>query len=201
MPQSSIPDLNTGYITYRREILFSINHKRYSDCIGSLINLNALLPKEYQVKISTIEYNKLVKESVIAVCPDCKTEFDYQTLKIQQILLNSFQSIMANSHIDKVWFCNNCHKTNRLQLTQIKKKSPQQPYFLQVVPKPPQRKDGMMDRMTYDKKFTSWAWNFFAELENMVKRYRIEYVPKEGENESGEIMDGGEENEKLESFQ
>ena len=47
-----------------------------------------------------------------------------------------------------------------------------QPYYLGVVPMPPQRKDGLLDRVRYDREFERWAWVMLAELEHKMATYR-----------------------------
>lgn len=193
MPQAALPDINTILITYRREIIVDLNHKNYSGVVGSLMAINAVLPDKYQVEISTRKYNEHVNQSRLAKCGYCNYEPELKTLKIENVLLDSFNELIRNTKNDKVWKCEKCKKMNRMSKTKIIQPKPKMPFFIGIVPEPPERADGMMDRMSYSKKFTAWARNFLVELEHQMGKYRIEYVPKSGDEEENIGDNGGEE--------
>ena len=193
MPQAALPDINTILITYRREIISDLNHNNYSGVIGSLMAINAVLPEKYQVEISTNKYNETINHGLIAVCGHCKAETDYKDLVIKKVLQDSFKELLTNNEFDRLWSCPKCNKDNRLSKTQIIKPEPKTPYYIGIVPEPPERNDGMIDRTTYRKRFIAWARNFLVELEHQMGRYRIEYVPKDNDFDNESVESGGEE--------
>lgn len=193
MPQAILPDLNTAYITYRREIIINLKSRNYNYCVGSLYAINGILPKEYQVVVSDIEYKDKTKRDMIAKCPQCGIEHKYDSLKIFDLLLPEFERAISNQDFVKAWFCNKCKTTQRLKATEVTQEQLKEPQFIKVVPKMPNRKDGLMDRRSYDKKITQWIENFLVELEHQMGKFRKEYVPKsESIDGSHDLSDSGE---------
>jgi len=152
------------------------------------------LPKEHQIIIDDDLYNEKIKQITIAKCNHCTTEYprtddktkpevrptehNFQDVRVYQIMIPLIASYISGSEYDKVWNCSKCHKANRLAQTKFIKTALQKPYFLQVVPNPPNRKDGIIDMQTYLKKIRKWVWGFLDELEYQMGEYRRNYVPK-----------------------
>lgn len=193
MPQAALPDINTILITYRREIISDLNHRNYSGVIGSLMAINAVLPEKYQVEISTERYNETMNHGLLVKCGNCKEEQELKTLIIKKLLLDSFHKLITNSDYERIWRCPKCHQNNKMSKTKIIRPEPKMPYYVGIVPEPPERNDGMIDRTTYRKRFIAWARNFLVELEHQMGKYRIEYVPKDNEGEDSNVESGGEE--------
>ena len=163
---------------------------------------NALLPLDYQIRISTKEYNKITREDVYVECENCQeidpdnenekavmrqTRILYKDLIIREKLLSSFESSLFEKDHIKVWKCPKCKKESNLEKTKFTQKVRKKPYYLKVVPEPPQRRDGIMDNKTYHRKISQWAGNFLAELAHQESKFREDYVPKDNEGESEEI--------------
>lgn len=200
MPQAILPDLNTAYITYRREIIMNLKSRNYNFCIGWLYTINGILPKEYQVTVSDFEYATKTKRDMLATCPKCKFIHKYDSLKIFDLTLSSLEQMITNESYTKGWFCQKCKSTQRLQNTEVTQEMLKEPQFLQCVPYPPKRHDGLMDRRSYDKKITQWIENFLVELEHQMGKYRKEYVPRsESGDDSHDLSDSGEDEDSLES--
>jgi len=195
LPAHALPDLNTGYITYRREILTNLKSENYRYCIGALYTLNGMLPETYQIEISTIRYNEITQQKLLATCKHCEIVSDYTNLKIVNTLLPLVEGMIIGKDHEKMWYCNNCHKYNKLSQTDLGKNVPIEPYFLKVVPKPPERRDGIVDRLHYKKNIENWVITFLIEVEHQMGKYRREYVPKgDRDEENMEMIDyGGEE--------
>lgn len=172
MPQSRLPDINTAFIMYRREVLQSLNQKNYDNCFGALYALNGLLPAEYRVKVSSIEYSRLTTQDIVAKCNKCDKEIDYKSLKVMAILAPLIVGVVSGQQYHKIWVCPECKFENKLTKTAMIQKTLQEPYFLRVVPKPPQRKDGLFDRSSYHRKVIQWVWNMLDELEERMAQFR-----------------------------
>jgi len=76
MPQARLPDINTAYITYRREVLVSLKSKNYTSCIGALYALNGLLPEKYRVTISNLAYAEKTEQDLLVICRHCKQKIN-----------------------------------------------------------------------------------------------------------------------------
>jgi hypothetical protein len=198
MPQAALPDVNTILITYRRERIVDLKSKRFTGALGSLLSMNAALPKKYQVEISTKKYNLALNKNILAVCSKCKDEPEYHSLIVDDYLLSSFGSLVSGTKYEKRWKCSKCNYVNILSKTELIKPEPKKPFFLGVVPDPPILTKGLMSEIDYPSLFEAWAWNFSVELEYQMGKYRVEYKPQEGE-EPEEILEGGEE-EKIETL-
>jgi len=174
MVQARLPDINTSFIVYRREAINSWKVGNYDSAIGSLYAYNALLYPDYGVKVSTQAYNEKTDLATVAECNFCTEQTDYKTLDIINLLNPLVIGLVSNSEYEKIWCCPKCHKDNKLLETKIVHKVPQEPNFLRIVPKPPERKEGMTK---YHNKFSVWFWSTLDELEAEAARFRQEYKP------------------------
>ena len=192
MPQASLPDINTAFIKYRNQAIFNIENERYDSAVGSLFAFNGCLPEEYRVKVSTLEYDQLTKEKLVAKCPYCDEEIEVRNIKIELLLNPLVIDVFTNKQYDKIWNCSKCNHMNRLLDTEMKNYQLEEPSFLGVVPKPPERKDNLMDRKSFSIRYQNWCWKFLDELEVRAAKFRRDYAPKEGEEESLDNKDTGE---------
>lgn len=174
----------------------SIDSHKFLNAIGSLYAENGMLPKDYQIQISDQLYNEKIKHSELALCNFCTSEYDslidkdkkeerptehdFNVLRVYESVLPSELSFILGKDTDKLWLCPKCHKTNRLAVTKFIKPELQKPFFLGIVPNPPQRNDGIDDVQSYYKKIRKWVWNFLDELEFKMGEYRRNYIPKNG---------------------
>jgi len=172
MPQARLTDINTAAITYRREVISGLKAKNYSACFGSLYALNGLLPEEYRVKISDIIYEDKTKQDIFVKCKFCQIDQDFKIVKKFDLLLPLIKRILSSKTHEKIWVCTDCKKNNLLEQTELIQKILGEPYFLKVVPKPPERKDGLMDRATYHSKIQVWIWTFLDEIEERMAKFR-----------------------------
>lgn len=198
MPQARLPDINTAYITYRREALSSMKSKNYVACIGALYALNGLLPKKYRVTISTIEYDKLTQKHLLVTCPKCRKEdIDFTQVKIHKVILPVIDNLISNEEYIKVWYCPNplCNAENKIQTTRMVQQVLKEPAYFQVVPKPPNRKEGMKDRTTYHNQFINWAETLLIELEAQMAQFRDDNWHKGDEEYFAEDDEGSDEDE------
>lgn len=202
--QSYLPDINTKYITYARVVLSSLSSRKWSSCFGGLYSINALLPAKYRIDISTSKYNAITKEDTIAICNNCKSncnhcinpepekegepkqrcraEINYDDIKIVDVLSSSTLLLITDSQTQKVWFCPNCKNENLLQNTHIIKSKNPEPIYITVLPEPPQRRDGILDRISYDRKAEQWVWNALNVLDERMARFREDNWNREEED-------------------
>lgn len=186
MPQARLPDINTAYIRYRNEAIWALKHKNYNVMHGSLNGINALLPVDYQVIISSIDYDQLAKAEITYQCNSCKEHIDKSKVYVFDLIPNSIEALVHGRAPNKVWKCVNCKNTNMLSNTSISQTILQNPTFLGIVPDPPQRKDGLMDRMKFNIEIERWAWLVLNELEFKMAKFRDDNWNK-GDEEMGDI--------------
>ena len=61
------------------------------------------------------------------------------------------------------------------------------------LPKPPRRQEGLMDRSSYHRKVTQWAWTMLDELENKMAQFRDDNWTKKDSFDGDEVdEDSGE---------
>ena len=186
--ESRLPDINTEFITYRNKAIASHSSKQYDTMFGSAYALNACLPKDYRVRISNTEYNDLIKQDILAVCGHCNTEFKYKDIHISNILVSSLLLLLTDKEYQKRWTCSSCKGINILSKTKLIQNIRKKPYFLQVVPEPPERKDGLLDRWSYHKEVSQWFWQFMDEIAFQESKFREEYVPKDQSGSDDELL-------------
>ncbi len=172
MPQARLPDINTAYITYRREVLVTLKTKNYTSCIGALYALNGLLPEKYRVTISNQVYAEKSSQNLLVICKHCKQKIDYNKISILKVIVPLIEGLVSGQSYHKVWDCILCQKENSLDHTEMIQEVLKEPSFLQVVPRPPNRKEGMKDRTTYHNQFVIWAETLLIELEAQMAQFR-----------------------------
>lgn len=172
MPQARLPDINTAYITYRREVLVSLKTNNYTSCIGSLYALNGLLPEKYRITISNMAYAEKTMQDLLVICRHCKQKLNYKKIKILKVIVPLIEGLVSGQSYHKVWDCILCQKENSLDHTEMIQQVLKEPSFLQVVPRPPNRKEGMKDRTTYHNQFVIWAETLLIELEAQMAQFR-----------------------------
>lgn len=173
MPQARLPDINTAFIKWRNKVVTSLESEKYTAVFGSLYSFNALLPEKYRVRISKAEYDEKLKEvGLFVVCEGCNAKSDWRQVNKTQRVLSPLVNLMSGALYEKIWICPSCDHDNPVSQTEKILNKPKEPYFLGVVPPPPERMEGITDRNTYHKKVESWAWQFMYELEKNVAQFR-----------------------------
>lgn len=179
MPQARLPDVNTAFITYRREALISLKVHQHRSCYGALNCINALLPQKYRVILDNDKFKDDSKISFIYCCTVCNERIDQVDVDIFNYALDPFEVLSTDKKIIKVWECPKCNKLNNLSKTDIIKDMLALPSFIHTVPMPPERKNGLLGRTAYRKEFASWAWNYLTELEERMAMFRDDNWTKE----------------------
>ena len=178
MPQARLPDINTAFIKYRNEVIAAIKRKDYDNMHGSLNGINGLLPTEYQVIISNTKYEELTRTDIQYLCKTCTAnnkepvEIPKESIRVFELYPSAMQGLLYGGIKEQVWNCPKCRTTHRLKETNISVTKLQDPYFIGVVPDPPNKKEGLMDKLIFDKKVVAWAWQMLNELEHKMAKFR-----------------------------
>ena len=155
---------------HRKQALDAIASHNVNKALGSLNALNGLLPVEYRITIDDNLYQEKIKTNIFAVCEKCKKEFDYNNIRVLNLLNSNFDYLLSGKKHRRVWYCSCDHcNTEPFKLIETTLK---EPYFLQVIPKPPKRQQGINDRRSFPERFEKWAWRFMDELEERMAQYR-----------------------------
>lgn len=182
MPQARLPDINAAFTKHRNEVVSSLKSGGYDAVFGALYALNALLPEDpideethfpkYRVVVSDIDYLKLTKPITFCNCYHCNTRHNYDNVKVFEMLLPIKDQIITNRKYSKSWICPKCKEICKVRPNDFSETSVKEPSFIGVVPKPPRRQEGLMDRSSYHRKVTQWAWTMLDELENKMALFR-----------------------------
>ena len=170
--QSRLPDINTAFNTHRRKVIVSMDQDKFLDSLGALYALNALLPLEYRVVISTRKYLELTRQDLSAQCPRCDNLFDYSKIKPENIIANPTMEMITGTKQQMVWKCTKCKAVNPINKTTFTQTILDKPYYLGVVPDPPKRGDGLSDRFGFAHRCKKWCWQMLYELEEKMAQYR-----------------------------
>lgn len=209
MGQSLLIDMNSGWYKHKTEFNESLRTKNYSQTLGALDALNALLPDDYRVIIDSDLYNEKMKENIVALCNHCTTDYPVPGDKIkknnlptrievnkiqkQELLLSNYDQMILGKKYDTFWQCPECHKDNRLSETHFKQSVLRRPFYLQVVPDPPVPKPGLEGRTTFHTKFEKWARSFLVELNAQARQFRSDYKRKDEVDDDLNDMFGADE--------
>lgn len=198
---AALPDLNTAWIMDKREFITAMKNKNLTEIVAYLTSINAGLPDDYVIKISDNKYKEIVQQDTLYLCNYCTseypilddkgktkmesrpTEYKAHTLEIKTKQTKGNISILTGHNTIKVWECSKCKKDNILSKTEIVPVKLAEPYFLGVIPKPPNRSGTLTDRTGFKIKLMRWAWQFYNELAHAMSRYRLEYKPKEEDDD------------------
>jgi hypothetical protein len=170
--QARLPDINTAFIRFRSEAINALKAQNYDVMHGSLNASNALLPDEYRVIVDDNEYKKLTDTQINYVCTSCDKEIPRENIRIFDLIPDSMESLIYSNRPKKVWNCPKCKGLCLLGKTVIKKNDLQNPSFVGVVPNPPTRQDGLMDRLRFHIEISRWAWLIIGELESRMGIFR-----------------------------
>lgn len=210
---NALPDLNTAWIMDKREFLQAIkNPSNFTGIVAYLNSINAALPDDYQIKISTTTYENIINQDVIYPCNYCTTEYESKddngkikvetrptehykhNITVRHKLTKSLVSVLSDRKSVQVWECPKCHKNNILSQTKPIQTKLAEPYFLHVIPNPPSRTGSLLDRTAFKINMMRWAFQFYNELSHSMSRYRLEYQPKDSDLDLLELQtSGGEE--------
>ncbi len=190
MPQARLPDINTAFVTYRREILNNLKSQKYSIVFGSLYSLNGLLPSKYRVQISTPVYESTLheKEKLMAICKHCSVQTEVKNTNPVEVIQSFEHHYLMSQVRHKIWYCPGCMKANELGETKMVDQVLKKPFFLGVIPDAPQRHEGLMARNTYDMVISQWVWLFLNELEKLMADFRDDNWTKTDEYSQGEDL-------------
>lgn len=205
MPQARLPDINAAFTKHRNEVTSSLKSQQYDAVFGALYALNALLPEEpidedtkfpkYRVVVSDIDYKRLTKSTTFCECYHCQEESDYNDIVVFNYRLPPMESLVAIHKNMKAWRCPKCKQICRLRPDDFSETSVKEPSFIGVVPKPPHRQEGLMDRSMYHRKVTQWAWTMLDELEAKMAQFRDDNWTKKdsytGDDDVTEDFEGG----------
>jgi len=167
-----------------------LDREDYIGSMGGLYSLNALLPAEYRVKVSTEEFNELTKVSCYMICKHCSKEFKDVEIKISNLLKPYLFNCLTREKYEKVWRCPGCKKESKLKDTEFKQEKIGTYNYLHVMPEPPKREDGLMDRRYFKKNMQIWVWTFMGELEERCGKLRHDFLNRE-DSMLEEITDEG----------
>ena len=82
MPQARLPDINTAFNFHRGKAITLKASGNYVGAIGSLYAFNNCLQKDYQIKISTKEFNDKVNLDKEVVCNNCDKQVKHKDIKV-----------------------------------------------------------------------------------------------------------------------
>lgn len=193
MPQARLPDVNTAFIKWRNKVVTALEAFKYTAAIGSLNNFNACLPKEYQVKVSTILYNEALNaEKLLVHCRQCNEDIDFRTVKRERVLADPLEEMITLKKYKDIWICSLCGKDNLTTTSEFIQAKLPNPYYIGIVPDPPERKDGILDRHEYHRKIERWCWTMIGELEFKAAQFRDDSWQK-AIDAGYDVIAGGEE--------
>jgi hypothetical protein len=84
-------------------------------------------------------------------------------------------SVISDEPVMEYWTCETCGLDNSLSCTEVSRQVLDEPTFLHMVPAPPQRQEGLMDRTSFHIAYSRWAETFLIELEERMGKFRTDY--------------------------
>ena len=200
--QAKLPDINAAIVRYRSQALESVKTSDYDMAVSSINFINADLPEDYKVQVSTALYNSIVEDRKIIACEFCTsketilkdgkltltgksipTECSLTEINQFDLELDWLEQILSGEKQKRVWNCTKCGKLNDMDVSKIKIKKYQAPFYLKIMPEAPRRKRGIQGRSSYDNEFKKWFDTAMSEIESQISKYRAEYAAQESREE------------------
>lgn len=200
--QAKLPDINAAIVRYRSQALESVKTGDYDMAVSSINFINADLPEDYKVQVSTSLYNSIVEDRKIIACDYCTskefvlkdgkltptgkyipTECSLSEITQFDLELDWLEQILSGQKTKRVWNCTKCNKLNDMDVSKIKIKKYQAPFYLKIMPEAPRRKRGIQGRSSYDNDFKKWFDTAMSEIESQISKYRAEYAAQEAREE------------------
>ena len=200
--QAKLPDVNAAIVRYRSQALESVKDSDYEMAVSAINFINADLPEDYKVQVSTALYNSIVEDRKIIPCEFCTSK--ETTLKDGKLILTGhsiptecslteiiqfdleldwLEQILSGQKTKRVWNCTKCDKLNDMDVTKIKIKKYQAPFYLKIMPEAPRRKRGIQGRSSYNNEFKKWFDIAMSEIESQISKYRAEYAAQQEKEE------------------
>lgn len=186
--QAKLPDINGALVTHRNNMLHAFDIHDYTKTLISWSAMNALLPKEFKVEIDSDKFNNLMAEQKAIKCDKCKEENEFQKITIQNILLSPLDNMLTNKTHEKMWRCLKCDYENIFNQKQINLIKFEEPFYTGIIPDPPERHFGLVDRSTYIHRFQIWFQRALDEIEFKIGKYRAEYMAQMETINDGQIL-------------
>ena len=175
--QAKLPDVNSAITYYRSTAITNLERKNYPICVTAIRCMNALLPSEYRVRISTEQYEQAELPTIILICTKCKTEIELSKA-------NRFKQPSSFSpELTWFWKCSMCKEVMELEAADKIKKIKKNPTFHKIAPDPPPIIPQFGEKGKQIVEFLAWFNVIMPELENQVSLYRTEYQRLEGDTE------------------
>ena len=177
--QSKLPDLNNAMNLHRISVMRAFDELNWTKLVIEVRAYNAILPDDYALKFSTIDYNVAIKSERKWKCLFCAEAFLLESIQIySQIIPLIIRKITHDSRAF-FWNCPSCHRANDRKATQETRIIASDPKYVGVIPLPP-NKYGIADPNLLQKNFQLWYEIAITELEHAVAKLRHEYVTEEG---------------------
>ena len=196
--QAKLPDVNAAIVRYRSQALEAVKIGDYDMAVSCINFINADLPEDFKVTVSTDLYNSIVEDRKIVPCEFCTspeivlkdgkpvktgkmipTECSITEIKQYDLEMDWIEQILTNKKTKRVWLCTKCGKSNDMDITKIKVQKYQEPFYLKIMPSAPRRKRGIRGRMSFDTEFKKWFDIAMSEIESQISKYRTEYAAQE----------------------
>ena len=180
-------DLNHLAFKHLDKAFYYLAGEDYDLCTASLHSVNAALPPEYHIEFNTAKYMELTKHPIEIYCKHCAAKYNRDEIETWQMLLPLHAQINKLSKYVSVWTCSKCSMENILSESKLIRSVLKEPFFIGVVPNPPERKQSVGDRTTFHIKYKNWFGMVESELTNQITKLRWDHH-KEDEQDGLEAI-------------
>lgn len=172
MVTPALIDINILALKHLDKAYFYLQGRDYDSCTASLHSVNAALPPEYHIEFNSALYQAKIEHPLEIYCKKCGAHLMRDQIKIWDMLLPLELQIGRASKTVKAWTCTDCNSVNILSESKMVKKIAKEPFFIKVVPMPPERKQNLSDRTSYHIKYKSWFGMVVSELTRQISQLR-----------------------------
>ena len=98
------------------------------------------------------------------------------------LLLEPVRAFITAKEYEKVWYCPECKGENIFDHHSVRIQKFQSPFYLGVIPEPPTKRIGIIDRSAFQTQFKAWYGIATDEVESMIGKYRADYLAQMAED-------------------
>ena len=172
MVTPALIDINILCLKHLDKAYYYLSGQDYDSCTASLHSVNAALPPEYHIQFNTESYESETKHPIEIYCKPCGSKHKRDEIKIWDMLLPLSLQIGHSSKTIKAWTCPDCQSSNILTESKLVKRVTKEPFFIKVVPRPPERKQNLSDRTSFHIHYKAWFGMVVAELTRQISQLR-----------------------------
>lgn len=174
MPSAKLPDVNNAIVFHRASMIRALQDNDFPKTLMSWKSINALLPEDFRVKVSSEDYAQAVATKTFWQCSKCSSEISIDKIHVTEMEQSKLYRSIFSEKKNLMWQCPKCKAMNAKEQTTEFNEKPPEPAFFGIVPHPPKR--NILQEVRWEREIQKWAIIAVPEIEAKVSEYRTTWL-------------------------